>query len=231
MKNLIKTKNLTKIYEEAGQQVVALKNINLEIKKGDFLAIMGPSGSGKTTLLNILGCLDWPTSGSYKLEEEEISEKSQGELAKIRNKKIGFVFQTFNLLERVNVLGNIALPLIYTKSVNVKERKARIKRALEAVNLEKRAHHKPNQLSGGEQQRVAIARALVNHPEIILADEPTGNLDKKSEEEIMEILRNLNKDGVTLILVTHDPKIAAEAKRTIVLEDGEIIPRINIGVD
>jgi len=192
----------------------------LEVKKGEFLAIMGPSGSGKTTLLNILGCLDKPTFGSYALEDEEISKKSQKELTQIRNKKIGFIFQTFNLLPRYNTISNIALPLVYAK--DAKPAKEKLLALLDKVNLKHRARHKPNQLSGGEQQRVAIARALVNDPEIILADEPTGNLDKKSENEVMGILKKLNKEGVTLILVTHDPKIAKEAKRIVYLEDGEI---------
>jgi len=221
MDTLIQTKNLTKIYEEAGQKLMVLDKINLEVKRGEFLAIMGPSGSGKTTLLNILGCLDRPTSGSYKLEGEEVANKSQKELARIRNKKIGFIFQTFNLLPRYNVLANIALPLLYAKEP--RPSKEKLLSLLDKVNLRKRASHKPNQLSGGEQQRVAIARALVNNPEIILADEPTGNLDKKSEEEVMGILKRLNQEGVTLILVTHDPKIAKEAKRIIYLEDGEIV--------
>lgn len=221
MKNVIETKNLTKIYKEAGREVVALSNINLQVKKGEFLAIMGPSGSGKTTLLNILGCLDKPTSGSYKLEGEEIVKKSQKELAKIRNQKIGFIFQTFNLLPRYNVISNIKLPTIYSSSHKVS--KEEILELLRKVGLEKRAHHKPNQLSGGEQQRVAIARALINNPEIILADEPTGNLDRNSEKEVMEILRKLNQEGVTLILVTHDPKIAQNASRIIKLEDGKMV--------
>jgi len=221
MDALIQTKNLTKIYEEAGQKLMVLDKINLEVKRGEFLAIMGPSGSGKTTLLNILGCLDRPTSGSYKLEGEEVANKSQKELARIRNKKIGFIFQTFNLLPRYNVLANIALPLLYAKGP--KPSRAKLLALLDKVNLRKRAFYKPNQLSGGEQQRVAIARALVNNPEIILADEPTGNLDKKSKEEVMAILKRLNQEGVTLILVTHDPKIAKAAKRIIHLEDGEIV--------
>jgi len=221
MKTIIETKNLTKIYKEAGQELVALKNINLKVTKGELLAIMGPSGSGKTTLLNILGCLDRPTSGFYKLEGEEISQKSQGELAKIRNQKIGFIFQTFNLLPRYDVISNIKLPTIYGRGQKVK--KEEILKLLDKLGLKERAHHLPNQLSGGEQQRTAIARALINHPSIILADEPTGNLDRKSETEVMEILKKLNKEGVTLILVTHDPKIAQAASRIIKLEDGEVI--------
>jgi putative ABC transport system ATP-binding protein len=221
MKNLIETKNLTKIYKEAGHELVALKNINLKVKKGEFVSLMGPSGSGKTTLLNILGCLDRPTSGSYKLDGKEIINKNERELARIRNKKIGFIFQTFNLLPRYNVISNIKLPTIYSK--NHKVTRKEILELLNKVGLKERANHKPNQLSGGEQQRVAIARALINNPEIILADEPTGNLDKKSEDEIMQILKNLNQEGVTLILVTHDLKIAQQAQRIIKLEDGEII--------
>jgi len=220
MKNIIEAKNLTKIYEEAGHRLEILKNINLKVKRGDFLAIMGPSGAGKTTLLNILGCLDRPTNGSYWLCGEEVSQKSQKELAKARNQKIGFIFQTFNLLPRYNMIANIKLPGIYSEQ---KIEKEKILELLEKVNLRARAHHKPNQLSGGEQQRVAIARALVNNPEIILADEPTGNLDRKSEREVMEILKKLNQEGVTLILVTHDAKIAGEATRIIKLEDGVIL--------
>lgn len=221
MKPIIETKNLTKIYPSGEQKLEVLKNINLKVEKGDFLAIMGPSGSGKTTLLNILGCLDRPTLGSYKLEGEEISQKSERQLAQIRNQKIGFVFQTFNLLPRYNVVANVALPTIY--SSRPKANREKILELLDKVNLKPRAAHKPNQLSGGEQQRVAIARALVNNPDIILADEPSGNLDRKSEKEVMDILKSLNKEGVTLILVTHDLKIAQEAERIIKLEDGELI--------
>jgi len=221
MKNIIQAQELTKIYQEGGKKLFVLKGINLSVKKGEFLSIMGPSGSGKSTLLNILGCLDRPTSGSYRLLGEEVSQKSEKELAQIRNKEVGFIFQTFNLLPRYNLISNVALPLIYSKGP--KPSKEELLELLDRVNLRARAHHKPNQLSGGEQQRTAIARALVNHPKIILADEPTGNLDKKSEMEVMEILKKLNQEGVTLILVTHDPKIAKEATRTIYLEDGEIV--------
>lgn len=220
--NLIKIKNLSKIYFSGKQnQIQALKDINLEIKKGDFLAIMGPSGSGKSTLMHIIGCLDKPSKGVYALEGENIINKSANDLARIRNQKIGFIFQTFSLLPRYSVLANVILPQIYSKRVTNKKQRAQ--KVLTDVNLANRINHKPNQLSGGEQQRTAIARALVNDPEIILADEPTGNLDEKSAKEIIKILKKLNSQGKTIILVTHDPELAKNARRIIKLKHGENI--------
>lgn len=219
---LIRLKDISKVYKLGKVEVKALSNINLEVEKGEFVVIMGPSGSGKSTLMNILGCLDHPTSGSYQLNGEEVSNKSQKELAMIRRDKIGFVFQSFHLLPRTNALNNVALPMIY-KKVPYKERKKLALKALERVGLKDRALHKPAEMSGGEQQRVAIARALVNNPSIILADEPTGNLDSKSGKVIMEILTRLNKEGVTIILVTHEPNIASYARHKIILKDGKII--------
>jgi len=217
---IIEAKDIVKVYKTGNVEFFALKGINLTIRRGDFIAIMGPSGSGKSTCMNILGCLDRPTRGSYKLEGKEVTNLSDSELAKIRNKKIGFVFQSFNLLPRTDSLRNVELPLIYSGE---KEKKEKAMMALEMVGLKSKANNKPNELSGGEQQRVAIARALVNDPSIILADEPTGNLDSKSGQEIMEIFRNLNKIGKTIILVTHEPDIAAYAKKTIHFKDGMIV--------
>jgi putative ABC transport system ATP-binding protein len=217
---IIEAKDIVKVYKTGNVEFFALKGINLTIRRGDFIAIMGPSGSGKSTCMNILGCLDRPTRGSYKLEGKEVTNLSDSELAKIRNKKIGFVFQSFNLLPRTDSLRNVELPLIYSGE---KEKKEKAMMALEMVGLKSKANNKPNELSGGEQQRVAIARALVNDPSIILADEPTGNLDSKSGQEIMEIFRNLNKIGKTIILVTHEPDIAAYAEKTIHFKDGMIV--------
>jgi len=221
MSQLIEIKHLTKVYPQANEPLFALKDVNLKVAKGEFLAVMGPSGSGKSTLLNILGCLDRPSSGSYFLAQEEVSRKSEKELARIRNEKIGFIFQNFNLLPRYKLFDNVILPLIYSRKR--RPSKKEILQLIEKMGLKERINHRPPQLSGGEQQRVAIARALVNHPEIILADEPTGNLDEKSEREVMAILKQLNqKEGVTLILVTHDPKIAQQAQRIVYLENGRI---------
>jgi putative ABC transport system ATP-binding protein len=219
---LVQLVNASKIYQLDGVSVRALDNISLGIKKGEFTAIMGPSGSGKSTLMHLIGCLDSPTSGKIFLLDRDISKLSEGELAEIRNKEVGFVFQSFNLIPRVSALDNVALPLIYS-GVSNEDRKARAKKALEAVNLEKRESHFPNQLSGGEQQRVAIARALINKPKIIFADEPTGNLDTKSGNEIMKIFTNLNKKGHTVILVTHEEDIAAQTKRIIRIRDGKLV--------
>lgn len=219
---LIETKNLTKIYRIGKIKIPAISGIDLKIKEGEFVAIMGPSGSGKSTLMNMLGCLDKPTSGSYLLEGEDVSQKSDGELAKIRGQKIGFVFQSFNLLPRYTTLSNVGLPLIYL-GLSPKERRQKSKKALEEVGLLSRISHKPNELSGGEIQRVAIARALVTSPVVILADEPTGNLDSKSGIQIMEILKDLNQKGATIILVTHESHIAAYAKRIIHLHDGRVV--------
>ncbi|OYD14418.1 hypothetical protein CH333_08040 [candidate division WOR-3 bacterium JGI_Cruoil_03_44_89] len=218
---MIELKNIHKTYRMGDIKVPALRNISLKVEEGEFVAIMGPSGSGKSTLLNILGCLDVPTSGQCLLGGINVSEFSDYELAGIRNEKIGFVFQTFNLLPRLTALSNVELPLIYAG--NQKERKERAINALQAVNLEERASHRPRELSGGEQQRVAIARAIINEPTTILADEPTGNLDSKAGEEIMLIISELNKKGITIIMVTHEESIASHAKRVIRLKDGEII--------
>jgi macrolide transport system ATP-binding/permease protein len=218
---MIELKNVSKTYKMGDVKVPALKDASLRIEDGDFIAIMGPSGSGKSTLLNILGCLDVPTSGQYLFDGINVGEFSDSQLARIRNEKIGFVFQTFNLLPRLNALSNVELPLIYAGNHN-KRKKVAID-ALQAVNLEERAHHRPRELSGGQQQRVAIARALANEPSIILADEPTGNLDSKSGAEIMSILTELHKKGITIIMVTHDDSVASYARRIIRLMDGEIV--------
>lgn len=220
---LIEIKNLTKIYNKGKpNEFRALDGINLEVEKGEFLAVMGVSGSGKSTLMNIIGCLDRPTSGQYFLEGQEIDKKSSAELVRIRRQKIGFVFQDFNLLPRLSALANVELPLIY-KGVKPKIRHEKAKRTLAEVGLEKRIKHKPSELSGGELQRVAIARALVTNPAVILADEPTGNLDTKSGQGIMALLDKLNNEETTVIVVTHDPKVAEHAKIIIKIEDGKII--------
>lgn len=212
-------KNLGKIYKNGQIEVEALRNANINIKREEFVAIMGPSGSGKSTLMNILGCLDKSTAGEYWLDGINISTLNEVELAKIRNLKIGFVFQSFNLLPRITALQNVELPMIYA-GVNSKERRKKATIALERVGLAERMHHKPNEMSGGQKQRVAIARALVNNPAIILADEPTGNLDSSSSEEIMSIFQDLNSEGVTIILVTHEPDIAEHTKRVLKFRDG-----------
>lgn len=219
---LIKVENLKKIYDTGAIQVEALKNINLTIEKNEYVAIMGASGSGKSTLMNILGCLDRLTEGKYFLDNVDVSTLNDNELAAIRNKKIGFVFQAFNLLPRLSALGNVELPMVYA-GLPKSERTQKAKAALERVGLGDRMHHKPNELSGGQKQRVAIARALVNNPAILLADEPTGNLDTKSSEEIMDIFESLNNEGVTIIMVTHERDIAQHTKRAVVFRDGEII--------
>jgi putative ABC transport system ATP-binding protein len=220
---VIETHNLAKTYRMGDTTVQALNSVSIQINKGEFVAIIGPSGSGKSTLMSILGALDKPTSGSYRLDGTEIAEMSDNSLSDIRNYRIGFVFQKFNLLARSSALANVALPLVYA-GVNVRERNLRAKQVLELVGLGERTHHKPNELSGGQQQRVAIARALINNPSIILADEPTGNLDSKTGEEIMGLFRQLHtKQGITLILVTHSPEIAAQADRTIAMRDGEVV--------
>ena len=214
--------NITKTYQMGDTLVAALDGVSLDIREGEFTAIMGPSGSGKSTLMNILGCLDRPTSGSYKLDGLEVATLNDDELALTRNKKIGFVFQNFNLLPRISALDNVALPLVYA-GVGAKERKERAAEALDSVGLAKRMDHLPNELSGGQRQRVAIARALVNEPTIIMADEPTGALDTKSGDEVMDIFKTLNSYGRTIILVTHEPDIAAHAKRVIHVRDGLIV--------
>ena len=217
----IRLRDIKKIYKMGGQELAALNGINLDIKRGEFAALMGPSGSGKSTLMNILGCLDRPTVGSYELEGKEVAHLSDDELAVMRNKHIGFVFQNFNLLSRISSLENVALPLVYA-GVGVSERRKRAQEVLEAVGLGDRAGHLPNELSGGQRQRVAIARALVNNPEIIMADEPTGNLDTKSTKEIMEIFQEMHGRGKTIILVTHEPEIAVCANRQLLVRDGVI---------
>lgn len=217
----IRLQGIKKLYQVGDQEVAALNGITLDIHAGEFAALMGPSGSGKSTLMNILGCLDRPTLGSYQLDGQEVAHLSDDELAVTRNKKIGFVFQNFNLLSRISALDNVALPLVYA-GVGRKERMERAKYFLDAVGLGDRADHQPNELSGGQRQRVAIARALVNDPHIIMADEPTGNLDTKSTKEIMEIFEGMHAKGRTIILVTHEPEIAACASRQLLVRDGVI---------
>jgi putative ABC transport system ATP-binding protein len=218
---VIRTEGLTKVYEMGAEQVHALSGIDVEIRKGEYVAIMGPSGSGKSTLMNLIGCLDSPSAGRYWLAGRLVSDLDDDELAHIRNKEIGFVFQTFNLLPRATALHNVELPLIYN-GTPADERVEKAKLALERVDLIPRMTHKPNELSGGQRQRVAIARALVNDPSIVLADEPTGNLDSKTGEEIMNLFENLHHQGNTIILVTHEMDIAQHAHRVIFIRDGKI---------
>ncbi len=221
MSTIIDIKNITKLYEMGTEKLYALKGVDVVIERNEYVAIMGPSGSGKSTLMNIIGCLDTPTSGNYKLNGKDVHEMDDDELAEIRNKEIGFVFQTFNLLPRSNALHNVELPLIYS-GLSKSERIKRAEETLTNVGLGDRMKHKPNELSGGQRQRVAVARALVNHPSIILADEPTGNLDTKTGEEIMALFADLNKNGNTIILVTHEEDIAKHADRIIKIRDGMI---------
>ncbi len=219
---LIQMEDIARIYKVGENQVHALKGVSYNIKRGDLMAIMGPSGSGKSTLMNIMGCLDKPSSGKYLLEGQEVSKMNKNQLAQIRNKRIGFVFQNFNLLARTTALENTELPLLYSDVTAKKTREMALK-ALAQVGLDGREQHKTNQLSGGEMQRVAIARALVNNPSLVLADEPTGNLDTKTGNEIMEIFTKLNKENnITIVLVTHDPEVAEIARKTIFLRDGMI---------
>jgi len=219
---IIRMEKLSKVYDTGEIQVAALKSIDLNIHKGEFIAIMGASGSGKSTLMNIIGCLDRPTEGHYYLEGVDVAEKSDNELSAVRNQQIGFVFQSFNLISRTSALKNVELPMVYGK-VSSEERKERALELLKNVGLEDRAHHMPNELSGGQKQRVAIARALANKPGIILADEPTGNLDSQSSVEIMEIFCKLNQEGNTVIIVTHERDIAEFTDRIITFKDGNII--------
>ena len=219
---IITVDKINKTYKNGSLELQVLKNISFKVDKGEFLAIMGSSGSGKSTMMNILACLDSQYEGTYILDGIDISKLTENQLSEIRNKKIGFIFQSFNLLPRLSALENVELPLVYS-SVPKAERHKRAAELLEMVGLKDRMHHKPNELSGGQRQRVAIARALVNDPSIILADEPTGNLDSKSEEEIIEILQELNRTGKTIVIVTHEPNIGDIAQRKIVFKDGEII--------
>jgi putative ABC transport system ATP-binding protein len=226
---LIDIRDVSKSYEMGAETIVhALDGVSLSIEEGDYVAIMGPSGSGKSTLMNLIGCLDTPSSGSYVLKGREISSMNDDELAQIRNKEIGFIFQTFNLLPRADAIQNVELPLVYS-GLPRRERKARAEKALDAVGLGTRKHHRPNEMSGGQRQRVAIARALVNHPSILLADEPTGNLDSKTGEEILALMDELHRGGNTIILVTHEDDLAQHAARVIRLRDGKIISDVRNG--
>ena len=218
---ILELKDICKDYQQGREPVRVLKNINLTVEKGDYLAIMGPSGSGKTTLMNIIGCLDVPTSGRYTLEGRDLKDLSDDDLAEVRNKHIGFVFQSFHLLPKMEAVDNVALPLLYA-DVPLKERRARAEEALKAVGLGERIHFLPNQLSGGQCQRVAIARAIVGNPQLLLADEPTGALDTKAGNQIMEIFRRLSGEGMTIIMITHEPSIAACADKTYRILDGEL---------
>jgi putative ABC transport system ATP-binding protein len=218
---LIETQDLWKTYQMGEEEVHALRGVSVAIERGEYVAIMGPSGSGKSTLMNLIGCLDTPTKGSYLLNGKQVSQMNDDELARIRNEEIGFVFQTFNLLPRATALHNVELPLVYA-GITRKDRSDRANHALERVDLADRKLHKPNELSGGQRQRVAIARALVNNPSILLADEPTGNLDSKTGEEIMRVFAKLHEAGNTIVLVTHEADVAAHAHRVIYLRDGQV---------
>jgi ABC-type lipoprotein export system ATPase subunit len=221
---LIELRDLRKVYDLGEVKVTALAGVTLDIAQGEFVALIGPSGSGKSTLMNTLGCLDRPTSGSYHLDGEEVAGLGPDRLARLRNRKIGFVFQSFNLLSRTTALENVEAPLLYNPDCPRRQRRKRAAALLQRLGLSDRLHHRPNQLSGGQQQRVAIARALVNQPPILLCDEPTGNLDTRTSREIMALFHELNRDdGLTVILVTHDPDLARQADRALVLIDGEVV--------
>jgi putative ABC transport system ATP-binding protein len=223
---LVELRNVSKIYHLGGEEIRALDDVTLDIEMGEFISIIGPSGSGKSTLMHILGCLDSPTKGTLKLDGTSIEDATPAQLARIRNQKIGFVFQFFNLLPKLNVLQNVELPMVYS-GISLRERKERAMRALEMVSLENRSKHRPMQLSGGQQQRVAIARALVNSPKIVFADEPTGNLDSHTGEAILSLFRKLSQEGRTIALVTHDPEIAAVTPRRIEIRDGKIARQVD----
>jgi putative ABC transport system ATP-binding protein len=221
MSIVIRIRDLTREYRMGEERIHALRGVSLEIHRNEYVTIMGPSGSGKSTMMNILGCLDTPSGGEYWLNGHEVSQLNDDALARVRNREIGFVFQTFNLLPRATALHNVELPLVYA-GLRARERRARAEAALEQVGLGQRMHHRPNELSGGQRQRVAIARALVNQPSILLADEPTGNLDSVTSEEIMQVFGELHAAGQTIIMVTHEPEIAAHAARMVVLRDGQV---------
>jgi putative ABC transport system ATP-binding protein len=227
---LIETVDLWKTYVMGAEEIHALRGVSLQIERGEYVAIMGPSGSGKSTLMNLIGCLDTPSKGSYLLNGKQVSQMNDNELARIRNEEIGFVFQTFNLLPRATALHNVELPLVYA-GVAAKDRQDRAKAALEKVELSSRMSHRPNELSGGQRQRVAIARALVNNPSILLADEPTGNLDSKTGLEIMGVFERLHQTGNTIVLVTHEPDVAAFAHRAIHIRDGQVEQDVSRGAE
>ena len=225
---MIQMRDIVKRYTLGGEVINALDHVSMDIKDGEYLSIIGPSGSGKSTLMNIIGCLDLPDEGSYQLNGKEITKYSQRQLARLRGEHIGFIFQGFNLLNRLDAIENVELPLIYQK-IGVRERRARAKEALDLVGLGDRLKHRPNQLSGGQQQRVAIARALAARPQLILADEPTGNLDSKTGQDLMKLLRDLNEGGKTIVIITHDANVAAQAKRTLRIVDGQIFDEEGAG--